>query len=329
MLEKDIKKFLIVIVLILLTYVGYLIIKPFLTAILGSFVLAYLFYPLHKKIKEKTKNEVFSAIITTVLAVLIILLPLVYISNAIITESVNLYKLGITGKVTEKISGYLSSSPELTHIFKEIITNGISYIKQQATKFVTELVSQLFTFIITIYATFIFLITGEEFIKHVKNIIPIKKKDELIAHLGDVTYSILFGLFVTALLEFVIALIVLKIVGIHAALILALLIGFLAFIPFLGPSLIWVPYAIIEAIKTNYLVAIILVVLGIILFIIETIIRPKIIGDRIKTNPLIILIGTLGGIQMLGIIGIILGPVILSALVIIIKEYYPEIQDET
>ncbi len=328
MLEKEIKKYLIVFILIVLAYIAYLVIQPFITAILGSFVLAYLFYPIYKKIKEKTKNEILSAIITTVLAIIIILVPLVYISDAIISESLNLYRSGVIEKTIQKISEYTATDPIITQASHEIINKIVIYAKEQATTVIRGITSKVFDILITIYGIFAFLITGEEFIKTVKKIIPIKKKDELITHVGEVTYSIMYGLFITALIEVIISLIAFKIIGTHAALILALGIGFLAFIPFLGPSLIWVPYLILEILKGDHKNVIIIGILGITLFIIETFIRPKIIGDRVKLHPLLILIGTIGGIKLMGFIGLIIGPVVLSAIVIIIKEQYEEIENE-
>lgn len=327
MLKKDVKKYLIVAILLLIAYITYLIIKPFISAIITSFVLSYLFYPLYKKIRKLTKSELISAIITTALVTIVMLMPLAYIANALVTESLNLYRQGIIQETTTKLSLYLKNNPIMADLANGVLDKLIVYIKQKATEFISNIPARIFDLLIAIYTTFACFIVGEKLLKQVKKILPVKKKEDLIKNIGETTYSIIYGTFVTALIEFILSLIAFKITGTSAAWILALIIGFLAFIHFIGPSVIWVPYAIIEALRNSYRNVIILIILGIILFIIETIIKAKIIGDRSKVHYTIILIGTIGGIKLFGFIGLVAGPVILSAVTTIIEEYYPEIEE--
>ena len=78
----------------------------------------------------------------------------------------------------------------------------------------------------------------------------------------------------------------------------------------------------------NFNNAVILIVLGIILFFIDTFLKARIISSHSKVHPIIILMGIIGGIQLFGFIGLIIGPVFLSALITIIKEYYPMIKND-
>jgi len=59
--------------------------------------------------------------------------------------------------------------------------------------------------------------------------------------------------------------------------------------------------------------------LGIGMSVLDMILRPKIIGDKAKIHPIIILLGILGGLKLLGIVGIILGPLFLSFLITFLK----------
>ena len=325
--KQEVKKYLIVVVLLVIAYLAYLIIKPFLTAILTSFVLAYLFYPLHKKLSKLTKNEIISASITIIIIIIITLLPMVYISNALVKESLNIYKEGIIEKTTEKLSNSIKDST-ITELINNILDKLIVYAKQQGTNFISKIPSKLFDLLITIYTTFAFLILGKKLVDKIKLMLPVKKKDALIKHLGDTTHAIVYGMFVTAVIEFIISLIAFKIIGASAALLLAIIIGFLAFIPFLGPAIIWVPYAILEITRNNTRNAIMIVVLGIILFIMETFVKAYIIGDKSKLHPVIILIGTFGGIKLFGFVGLVIGPILLSSIIVILREYYPEVENE-
>jgi len=323
--KKEIKKYLVVAILLILSYIAYLIIAPFIAAILASFILAYLFFPIFKKLKEKTKNEVLSAAITTIIMIIVILLPIFLIANALITESIDLVRSGKIEQLENQLETYLTKETTVSNFIDDAVSKTVNYLRGQATTLITSFLSQIFNLLIIIYATFAFLMLGEKLVHKGKKILPIKEKDQLIKHIGDTTYSIVYGLFVTAIVEFIIALIIFKIIGSSAALLLALVIGFLAFIPLLGPGLVYIPYAIIEFLNKDYLAFVLLLVMGVIFFVIENVIRPKIIGKRTSVHPVIILIGTFGGIKLLGVIGIVIGPIVLSTIITVIKEYYPEI----
>ncbi len=326
---KEIKKYLIVTSILILVYISFLIIKPFITALLASFVLAYLFHPLHKKITKLTNKPVLAATLTTIIIITVIMFPIVSIARTTITESIILFNSGIIEQTISESFKYIESIGYFSNIINKIIEKLIVFIQEQSTKFLISIPSKIFHLLITIYTTFGLLLLGENFVKKAKNILPTKKQDELVKHLGDVTYSIVYGLFLTAIIEFVIALIAFQIIGSNISVLLALIIGFLAFIPFLGPSIVWVPYALIEIIRNNTANATIIITLGIILFLIETFLKPKIIGHHAKVHPIVILIGTIGGIKLMGFIGLIVGPVILSGLITTIKDYYPTIKNET
>ncbi|MBS3152127.1 AI-2E family transporter [Candidatus Woesearchaeota archaeon] len=325
--KQEVKKYLIVAILLIIAYLAYLIIKPFIAAILTSFVLAYLFFPVHKKLTKLSRSEIISAAITTILVIVVTLLPTIYIANSLVKESLNIYREGLIDETTKKLSESIKEST-LTEIINTTLDKLITYSKQQAADFISKIPSKLFDLLITVYTTFAFLLLGKKFVNKTKLLLPVKKKDELISHLGNTTHAIVYGMFVTAIIEFILSLIAFKIIGTNAALLLAIIIGFLAFIPFLGPTVIWIPYAIIEILRNNTKSAIVLIILGIILFVIETFVKPHIIGDRSKLHPVIILVGTFGGIKLFGFIGLVIGPILLSSILVIIREYYPEVENE-
>ena len=81
--KQEVKKYLIVAILLIIAYLAYLIIKPFIAAILTSFVLAYLFFPVHKKLTKLSRSEIISAAITTINTALSISLGVIFSSMSI------------------------------------------------------------------------------------------------------------------------------------------------------------------------------------------------------------------------------------------------------
>ena len=99
-------------------------------------------------------------------------------------------------------------------------------------------------------------------------------------------------------------------------------IALFAMIPVVGPLLVW-PFAAIYLLINNQVTNGILLIIysGILLTYVDTFLKPIFIGKRSKIDPVIILLGIVGGISLFGMVGIIVGPLILSILLVIYKIY--------
>jgi len=70
-------------------------------AILGSFIISFIFYPLYKKILKVTKKENLSSFIVSVLIILIIIIPTIFVLNAVAKEASSIYS-DVAIKLAEK-----------------------------------------------------------------------------------------------------------------------------------------------------------------------------------------------------------------------------------
>ncbi|MBS3175107.1 AI-2E family transporter [Candidatus Woesearchaeota archaeon] len=321
--KKEFNKYYLLVFLAILSYLAYLIIKPYIAAILSAAILAYLFYPLHKKIRNKIKSERISALFVTLVIILIIFIPLGFIANSLFQESVSIINNKQLIEDTKQIILSYTSSKELSHYISEGTKVTSEYIKRQASVFILSVANTFLSLFIAAFALYYFLIIGEYLIKNIREALPIKKKDELLTHIGDSIFSILYGSFVTAIIMFLVSLIGFKLIGINNPFIFSLIIAISVFIPLLGPAVIWGPLAVFKYLQNHLDQAIAIVILGLIVSGIETFLRPKIIGNKSKIHPIIVLLGVIGGIKIFGFIGLIIGPIILSVLITIIKEYFP------
>ena len=98
----------------------------------------------------------------------------------------------------------------------------------------------------------------------------------------------------------------------------------LSIVPVLGPPLVWVPAVIYLAATGQYPQAIgVLLFCSIVVGQIDNIIRPILVGRDTQMHELLIFFGTLGGIALFGLFGVILGPIV-AALFMTIWEMYGE-----
>ena len=77
--------------LLILVYVSFYVLGPFLSAIISSFVIVFIFYPLYDKILKRIKSKNISALLIAILVVLMIVLPSIWVINAVTKEATDLY----------------------------------------------------------------------------------------------------------------------------------------------------------------------------------------------------------------------------------------------
>lgn len=321
---KGAKDYIIIIFLLVVAYISFLIVEPFISAILTAFILAYLFYPLYQKLDKIIKKEYISAFIVTLIIVLIFLIPVILTTNLLVKEVISISQQGnLTTQIADFTAKYLPY-PEVTTYIDASSSKIIDMIQKLAADIIFNIPSRIIEILIIVFTTFYLMVYGEAFVITIKKLIPFRRKEELFKHLGDATYSIVYGLFIIAIIEFLLAAMGLTLLRIHSPLIWSMIIGLSIFIPAFGPFIILLPLMIVQLVSKNYFVLISLLALWAILSGVETFLRPKIIGDRTKTNAIIILIGILGGIKLFGFIGIVAGPLVLSLMIILIQDYYME-----
>lgn len=322
--KRDVKNYVFIAILAVLIYVSFKIIQPFLTALITSFLFAYLFYPLYQRLNKRIKKEYISSAITVIIMVLVFLIPAIIIADIVIKETIVIMQNeNIIEEVANRITSYTALQPILPYL-ESAAAKAISFLAGIAADMIVTVPAKIINLLIMIFSVFYLLIVGKDFINIMTKLLPFKNKQEVMNQIGDVAYSVVYGIFAVAVLEFVMAAIGLTLLHIKVPIIWALLVGFVIFIPMLGPFIILLPLMIAYYLMGDYYTLIGLIILWVILSITETVLKPKIIGDKSKLNPVIILLGILGGVGLFGFIGLIAGPIILSLIITLVKEYYPE-----
>ena len=197
----------------------------------------------------------------------------------------------------------------LTTIRNEVATIIVNYLGDLTARIPHLIISLL----ILIIAMFYLLRDWDSIIKRMKKYIPSENKEKVSKDIAQITRSVVYGSLLIALIQFVISLVGFWLLGFQYSLIFATLIAIFAFLPALGPIIIWVPAAIISFIQGEYFVAIGVVILGLILTLYtDTILRAKLSVKGTQVHPVTMIVGIVGGIILFGILGFVIGPLILS-----------------
>jgi predicted PurR-regulated permease PerM len=143
----------------------------------------------------------------------------------------------------------------------------------------------------------------------------------LIKSTKGITSSILYGQILVGMIQGIFVGIGIFLFRIPNALVLTLLALLFGVLPIVGTAVVWVPLAIYLFVTGNVWAAIGIIFFGLLSAFADNILRPLIVSKRANISPSIILVGMIGGIFFFGILGLILGPLILSYLLIILEVY--------
>lgn len=302
----------------LLLILSYKIISPFLIPLISAFILAYLARPLFLVLAKKINSHV-SAIICLLVIIGIIIIPLGSLIGGITKQAYNSLGDGKLNAMLESLSQY----PLLQNFNLDISSlrdKGLEFIINLVSSAASYLPALLLSLLITLISVYYILLNWEKLSKLLIEYLPFKNKKEISREIALATKAILYGTLAIALIEAIVAGIFLAFIGVPTYLLLAALISLLAFIPGLGPGIVWVPLAIYYLLIQSYGQAIAIIILGIILSAgIDAFLRIKILGSEAKIHPLIMLIGILGGVLIFGIFGFIIGPLVLLYTIKLIK----------
>ena len=141
-------------------------------------------------------------------------------------------------------------------------------------------------------------------------------------------YAVVYGYVLIALVEALIAIGGFALFGVSSPLLLGGIIAVLTFIPLIGPVFVWLPLVLIRVSVNNWVAAIGILIIGLIINVIDMVIKPKIVGDRAQIHPIMVLLGIFGGLRMFGIIGVVVGPVLLALFLTLLSLFAEEISEE-
>lgn len=306
---------------------------PFLIAFIVSLILE----PIIRFVKNRTSfTRKTCAIIVMVVFATLIISFLVWGIFSLISEASNLLS-GLNGyydKFNNLIQKILYDSGftkiQLPEEVKEIINNSSQEVLEYGSNYVKGILTGLLESatsipIIAIYigVTFIaiyFMCADRIYIlDEVEHHLPKIWVKKIGKHLREIIESL--GSFLKAeailvvisFIEVLVGLYLFKLSGLNIQypLLMALLIGFVDAIPILGSGTVMIPWALINAINGDITLAIALVVLWIVITIVRQLIEPKIVSKQLGIHPIFTLIAMYTGLKLIGVFGLIVGPIIL------------------
>lgn len=309
-----------------------LVIEPFFAAILWGIIAAILFEPFNRRLLEimpKRRNS--AAALTLLLIVTVVIVPAIILGIALVQEATLLYGRFQSGEINipRMFEQFQASLPDWASSFlarlgitnfaavREMLSNGVASsfrtLAGQAFLIGQGAFSFLVALSVMLYLTYFLLRDGKELSAWVDRAAPLRAshRQALMRQFVVVTRATIKGSIVVAIIQGLIGGIIFWALGLPAALLWGVLMGCFSLIPAVGTGLVWAPVALYLLVTGAVVKAIILIACGLfVIGMVDNLLRPVLVGRDTRIPDYVVLITTLGGIDMFGFNGIIIGPVI-------------------
>jgi len=329
MKPKKLKAVLAVVIVISLLFLFAMAMYPFIQGFFGALIMFVLFDPLYKFLVRKRINKKISAIIVIIISIFILLIPLLVLLAIITREVIAISENPVIIQEAFQLINSLISRVYPGFSVSSLIGENVDSIAYFLKKFFVKAISGAGLFIVNVlimYFALYYFLTQKEIFKKAKEIIPFNRKnsDILIKKFKDITHSTLLVTGMIALLQAVLLATGFLIFGIKSWLLWGFISFILSFIPVLGPPVLWVPATIYMFVQGNYVSGIGILAFGLVLSNIDNFIRPYLQQRIGNIHPLITLIGVFTGIPLFGLLGIIIGPLMISYVILTLKMFREE-----
>jgi predicted PurR-regulated permease PerM len=113
-----------------------------------------------------------------------------------------------------------------------------------------------------------------------------------------------------------------EVVGLPAPVFLGVLIAFCSIVPVVGSALIWVPAALWLGFHGHWGKALIIIISsGGLATVADNIVRPMLLRNRTRLNDLLLFLSILGGLDVFGLLGLVIGPTVVAAALAVFRVY--------
>lgn len=326
-------RYFLIIFLITIFFMGKLL-WPFLSILVLAFVLTGTFYPVYSFFATKMRPWLAS-MITCAIIFLVVFIPLVFLIGALSKEAYGLYLLGISPTVSQDFKQLLQNSRiiESIELFlanydiklgAEHINTALTelgktvglFFYQQVSAIASNVLKALVNFAFMLLVIFFLLLDGKKLITFLIELSPLPEDQDrkLMGKFHEMASVVLIVNGLSGLIQGCLGGVVFAIFGLSSPFLWGSIMAILAFFPIIGIGIVFIPTSIYLFLKGRIAAGVFFIVFYLVLsFIIEYVVKPKLVGNKVKMHTLLVFLSVLGGLKVFGIIGIIYGPLVITA----------------
>ncbi|WP_119154015.1 AI-2E family transporter [Caldimonas tepidiphila] len=321
------------------------ILRPFFGAIFWAVVLAILFTPMYRRMLPSSKHRpTLAALATLVVILLIVVLPVTLITALLIQEVASFFQRIQSGELnfSQYLQQIVRSLPDwLSQLLNRFGIGNLDALQQ---KIATNLAQSsqaiaarvfnigqntfdlLVNFFIVLYLVFFLLRDGAALSRRILDAVPLRPehKRDLLGKFATVIRATVKGNILVAVAQGALGGIAFAVLGVHGAVLWAVMMAFLSLLPAIGAALIWLPVALYFLVTGFVWQGVALIAYGVIVIgLVDNLLRPILVGKDTKMPDYLVLMSTLGGMALFGLNGFVIGPVVAAMFIAVWDIFAP------
>ncbi len=317
----------------------------FISPIVLGLVIASAFYPLYTRFKRVVKGrEIYKALSMTIIVFIILAIPVTGFFGSLYKEAFGLYNRTKDSVSIQKMQEILESDSiwiKRLHKMGELVNIRINpqsiqkatatagkdiglFLTRQLSSFATNIMGFLLNFFFMMLIIYYLFKDGPRLNEYLLTLLPFPRSQQelILDKFHEMGRAIIFGNGLSGIVQGILGGFAFYFFGLGSPFLWGTITGFLAFLPIVGASVVYIPATIILLIQGKFGVAIGYLIYNAIYSIsIEYFIKPRLIGQGMKMNTIFVFIGILGGLKLWGILGIIYGPFIITIIFTLFEIY--------
>lgn len=305
---------------------------PFFGAILWALVVTIAFAPVHDRLAlmmPKRRNSV--SLLTLMLVIALVIIPTIIVGTMMVEEALATYNSLQSreidlGKVLRDIEAAIPASwralverigpaeiEEMQRRVSSVLTSGLQLIAREAVSIGQGAFNFALALGVMLYLTFFLLRDGRYLTRRIGEVVPLRpdQRAALFDKFTTVIRATVKGSVIVAIVQGILGGVLFAFLDIRAALLWGVVMGLLALIPAVGTGLVWFPVGIYLLVTGSVWQGVVLLLCGFfVISMVDNVLRPILVGQDTRMPDYVVLISTLGGLSVMGINGLIVGPVI-------------------
>ncbi|OEU44526.1 MAG: hypothetical protein BBJ60_10320 [Desulfobacterales bacterium S7086C20] len=324
----------------------------FLSALILALLITSVFYPVYLRVRKLFRGrEVLTSLFMCLFIFLVLVIPLGWFIGTLSNEAFDFYNNTRSALSLNEIQQALQSdsiwlqrirkigdmvgvkfTPETVEQLAASLAKNVGlFLYKQLTAGATNILSFLLHFFLMMFTIYYLFRDGGRLKNYLFQLLPVPKEqlEKVFLKFQEMGRAIIVGNGLSGITQGILGGFGFFIFGLNSPVLWGTVITFMAFLPIIGASIVFVPAGVILIIKGKTGLGIGFLAYNVFYSsVIEYLVKPRLIGQGMQMNSLLVFIGIIGGIKLFGILGIIYGPLIITIFLTLAEIYRAEYKEE-
>ena len=323
-------------VLLLLIYLVFRISEPFLSALSWASILVTFFYPMHKRLANRF-SSVQASVISTVAVTVLLIVPAILLTTLFVRQAISISR-GVQHSIVEQHAPVIARSwswiahhvpgidpnADIFDTLEQGIEKQAGYLAERIGTILKNIAAFIFDLFVMTFAMFYFFRDAGKILSAVRSIMPFdaEHQDAMIIQIRDLISASVITSLVVAAIQGALGGLGFALVGLPAPVFWGVLMGFFSLIPVVGSGLIFVPASLWLGFTGHWGRAVLLLVICAgVSTVLDNVLRPLLLGGRTELSGLVVFISVVGGVNLFGMLGLVLGPILIAVAAGVLSVY--------